>query len=123
MKIPYKILIITGILIEIILLLFFENEVIVNGPIVFWSIGVIIILNYGINIIKLSNSVKRTKPEVFKEYSIGIMLTRYALSDEKFLSMLDDNEKKLLEDSRNIFKYLVVCFILFAFSALLIAIK
>jgi len=122
-NIPYKTLIIIGVLVEATLLIFFDRKIVAYGPIIFWIIAAIIILNYGFNMFKLSNSVKQTKPEVFKRNSFGPMITRYALSDEKFLITLNDREKELLAESRNIFRYFFVCFILFAVSALLIFLK
>jgi len=123
MKVPYKTLIVVGILIEIVLLIFFDRKIVAYGPIIFWIIAAIIFLNYGFKMFKLSNSVKQTKPELFKRHSFGPMITRYALSDKKFLITLNESEKKLLGESRNIFRYFFVCFILFAVSSLLIFLK
>jgi hypothetical protein len=122
-KIPYKILIIIGILIEITLLIFFDEKTAAYGPIIFWIIGGIIILNSGFNSFKLSNSVKRTKPEVFKRYSFGPWLTNFALLDKKFLATLNEREKQLLAENQHLIRYFFVCFILFAISGLLIFFK
>ena len=122
-KIPYKILIITGLFLEVTLLIFFDRKTVVYGPIIFWIIAVIIIVNYGINIFKLSNSVKQTKPEVFKKYSLGPIITKHALTNKEFINVLNDREKELLTESSNIFRYFFVCLILFAVSALLTFLK
>ena len=123
MKALYKILITIGVLVEITLLIFFDRKIVAYGPIIFWIIAAIIILNYGFNMFKFSNSVKQTKPEIFKRYSFGPLITRYAFSDENFLNTLNDREKRMLTESRNIFRYFFVCFILFAVSSLLIFLK
>ncbi len=86
MKQLYTIIIIVGIIAEIILLTLFDKKVVVYGPIIFWMIGLFILLVYGANIFKLSKSVARTNPKLYKKHSFGIMLTQNALSDKNFLS-------------------------------------
>jgi len=119
----YTIIIIFGIITEIVLLLFFDKKITAYGPVIFWMIGLFGMLNFGANIFKLSYSVKRTKPELYKKHSFGIMITRNALADKEFLSALDEKEHKIIENNKIIFKYLFLCFGLFAISAILIALK
>jgi hypothetical protein len=104
-------------------LVFFDKKIVAYGPVIFWAIGLFGILNYGVNIFKLSDSVKRTKPELYKKHSFGIILTRNALSDKGFLSALEVDEQKIIENNKTIFKFLFLCFGLFAISAILIVLK
>jgi hypothetical protein len=119
MKNLYTTIIVIGILAEIILVVFFDKKIAVNGPVIFWAIGLLGILHYGVNIFKLSDSVKKTKPELYKKYSFGIMITRSALSDNEFLNTLNEDEQKVIENNKIIFKYLYLCSVLFAVSAIL----
>jgi hypothetical protein len=119
----YTTIIIIGIIAEIVLLVFFDKKIVAYGPVIFWAIGLFGILNYGVNIFKLSDSVKRTKPELYKKHSFGIILTRNALSDKGFLSALEVDEQKIIENNKTIFKFLFLCFGLFAISAILIVLK
>ena len=123
MKKLYTTIIIIGIIAEMALLIFFNKEIAAYGPVIFWAIALFGILNYGVNIFKLSDSVKRTKPELYKKHSFGIMITRNALSDKEFLGALDTPEQKIIENNKTIFKFLFLCFGLFAISAILIALK
>ena len=123
MKKIYTTIIIIGIIAEIVLLLFFDKKIAAYGPVIFWGIALFGILNYGVNIFKLSDSVKRTKPELYKKHSFGIMITRSALSDKEFLGALDDYEQRIIKNNNTIFKFLFLCFGLFAISAMLIVLK
>lgn len=116
MKKLYTRIIITGIAAELVLLTFFDKKIAAYGPVIFWVIGLFAILNYGKNIFKLSDSVKRTKPELYKKHSFGIMITTNALSDKEFLKALDTHEQKIIENNKTIFKFLILCFGLFALS-------
>ena len=123
MKKIYTTIIIIGIIAKIVLLLFFDKKIAAYGPVIFWGIALFGILNYGVNIFKLSDSVKRTKPELYKKHSFGIMITRSALSDKEFLGALDDSEQRIIKNNNTIFKFLFLCFGLFAISAILIVLK
>lgn len=106
-----------GIIANVILLIYFDEKFAAYGSVIFWGIGLIGMLNYGANIFKLSNSVKRTKSELYKKHSYGMMITRSALSNKEFLSALNDQEQGIIEDNRTIFKFLLICFGLFTISA------
>ncbi|WP_044208690.1 hypothetical protein [Flammeovirga sp. OC4] len=123
MKKIYTTIIIIGIIAEVVLLLFFDKKIAAYGPVIFWGIALFGILNYGVNIFKLSDSVKKTKPELYKKHSFGIMITRNALSDKEFLGALDDSEQRIIKNNKTIFKFLFLCFGLFAISAILIVLK
>ncbi|WP_338731386.1 hypothetical protein [Mangrovimonas cancribranchiae] len=123
MKKIYTTIIIIGIIAEIVLLFFFDKKIAAYGPVIFWGIALLGILNYGVNIFKLSDSVKRTKPELYKKHSFGIMITRNALSDKEFLEALDDSEQRIIKNNKTIFKFLFLCFGLFAISAIVIVLK
>ncbi|NQY11677.1 MAG: hypothetical protein HRT71_19435 [Flavobacteriales bacterium] len=123
MKKLYTTIIIIGIIAEIVVLVLFDKKIAAFGPVIFWAIGLFGILNFGANIFKLSNSVRRTKPELYKKHSFGIMLTRSALSNKDFLSALNEVEQKIIDDNKTIFKFLFLCFGLFAVSALMIGFK
>mgnify|MGYP005677668473 CR=1 FL=1 len=123
MKKIYTTIIIIGIIAKIVLLLFFDKKIAAYGPVIFWGIALFGILNYGVNIFKLSDSVKRTKPELYKKHSFGIMITRSALSDKEFLGALDDSEQRIIKNNNTIFKFLFLCFGLFAIFAILIMLK
>lgn len=119
----YTTIIVLGIITEVALLIFFDKKIAAYGPVIFWAIALFGILNYGANIFKLSDSVKKRNPELYKRYSFGLMITRNALSDDNFLDALIDNELKIIENNKTIFKYLFLCFGLFAVSAILIVLK
>lgn len=119
----YTTIIVLGIITEVALLIFFDKKIAAYGPVIFWAIALFGILNYGANIFKLSDSVKKRNPELYKRYSFGLMITRNALSDDNFLGALIDNELKIIENNKTIFKYLFLCFGLFAVSAILIVLK
>jgi hypothetical protein len=121
-KLSIKI-IVFGIITEVALLIFFDKKIAAYGPVIFWAIALFEILNYGANIFKLSASVKKRNPELYKRHSFGIMITRNALSDEKFLAALNEEELIIIENNKTIFKYLFLCFGLFAISAILIVLK
>ena len=70
-----------------------------------------------VNIFKLSSSVKKNKPDLFERYSLGIMIRRNALSDDKFLYALNEDEFKIAEN-KNLFTYFLICFVLFGVSVL-----
>ena len=123
MKKLYTTIIVFGIITEVVLLIFFDKKIAAYGPVIFWAIALFGILNYGGNIFKLSDSVKKRNPELYKSYSFGLMITRNALSDDKFLGALIENELKIIENNKTIFKYLFLCFGLFAVSAILIVLK
>jgi len=120
MKKLYTTIIIIGIIAEIAILIFFPKEIVAYGPVIFLAIELFGILNYGVNIFKLSDSVKWTKAELYKKHSFGIMITRNALSDKEFLGALDTHEQKIIKNNKTIFKFLFLCFGLFAISAILI---
>lgn len=123
MKKQYNVIIVIGIIIEIALLIFFDKKIAAYGPVIFWLISLLGILNYGANIFKLSDSVKKTKPELYNKHSFGILITRSALSDKKFLDALNDDELKIIANNKIIFKYLFLCFGLFAISSIVIVLK
>jgi hypothetical protein len=123
MKKQYKTLLFIAIALEIILLLFFDKKVAAYGPVLFWAIGLFGILNTASNISNLSKSVKKSKPELYKKYSFGFMITRSALGENEFLNALNEDEKQFIENNKIIFKYLVYCFLLFAVSALVLVLK
>jgi hypothetical protein len=76
MKKRYKTLLFIAITLEIILLLFFEKKVAAYGPVLFWAVGLVGILNTASNMSILSKSVKNSKPELYKKYSFGFMITK-----------------------------------------------
>ena len=119
----YTTIIVLGIITEVALLIFFDKKIAAYGPVIFWAIALFGILHYGANIFKLSDSVKKRIPELYKRYSFGLMITRNAFSDDNFLGALIDNELKIIENNKTIFKYLFLCFGLFAVSAILIMLK
>jgi hypothetical protein len=123
MKKRYSTLLFIGIILEIILLLFFNKKIAAYGPVIFWTIGLFGILNSASNMSNLSKSVKKSKPELYKKYSFGLMITRSALSENEFLNALNENEKQFIENNKIIFKYLLFCFLLFAVSALILVLK
>ena len=123
MKKRLKTLLFIAISIEIILLLFFDKKIAAYGPVLFWAVGLVGILNSASNMSKLSNSVKKSKPELYKKYSFGFMITRSALGENKFLSALNEEEKQYIENNKIIFKYLLFCFLLFAISAFILVLK
>ena len=112
-----------GVITEMALLIFFDQKIAAFGPIIFWAIGLLAIFNYGANIFKLSGAVKKTKPELYKKHSFGMMIKRSALSDKTFLGALNEDELKIIENNQIIFKCLFLCFGLFAISAILIFLK
>ena len=89
----------------------------------FWAVGRFGILNSASNMSKLSNSVKKSKPELYKKYSFGFMITRSALGETDFLNALNEAEKQYIENNKIIFKYLLFCFLLFAISAIILVVK
>ena len=120
----YNILIAFGILLEINLLLFADRETVAYGPVIFWLIAGICMLEMMINIFKLSASVKITKPKLFKQHSFLGMIKRFSLMDKKFIDALDNYELGLIEYNKSIFpRYFLICFILFGVSALLVVLK
>jgi hypothetical protein len=123
MKKRYKTLLFIAIVLEIILLLFFDKKVAAYGPVLFWAVGLVGILNSASNMSTLSKSVKNSKPELYKKYSFGFMITRNALGENEFLNTLNEEEKQLIENNKIIFNYLVYCFLLFAASALILVLK
>lgn len=123
MKKRYKTFLIIAISLEIILLLFFDKKIAAYGPVLFWAVGLVGILNSASNISKLSKSVKNSKPELYKKYSFGFMITRSALGENEFLSALNEEEKQYIENNKIIFKYLLFCFLLFAISAFILVLK
>ena len=112
-----------GVITAIALFIFFDRKVAAYSPVIFWAISLYGILNYRTNILKLSDSVKKTKHGLFKNYSFGKMLTRRALSDKKFLDELNGDELSLIMYNKIIFKYLMICFVLFAISAIVVVLK
>ena len=123
MKKRYNTLLFIAITLEISLLIFFDKKVAAYGPVLFWAIGLFGILNSASNMSNLSKSVKKSKPELYKKYSFGFMITRSALAENEFLNALNEEEKDYIENNKIIFKYLVYCFLLFAVSALILVIK
>ena len=123
MKNLYIVIIIIGIIAEMVLLIFFDKQVAAYGPVIFWGISFVGILNYIMNIFKLCNSVKKTKPDLYKRHSSGIWISRNAQWDKEFLDELDNHELKIIENNKIIFKFLFLCFGLFAISAILIVLK
>ena len=123
MKKLYTTIIVFGIIAEIILVIFFDKKIAAYGPVIFWAIGLFGIINCGANIFKLSDSVKKTKPELYKKHSFGKMITQNALSDNEFLNALNEYEQKFIENNKIIFKYMPLCFGLFMISAILIVLK
>lgn len=119
----YFSIIIIGIVIDSALLIFFNRQIAVYGPILFWSIGVVGMLIYIVNIFKLSRSVERTKPELYNRHRFGKILTREALSNKSFLSALNEDEQQIIEINNTLFKYQFICFMLFGISAILIFLK
>jgi hypothetical protein len=115
----YNTLIGIGIIADIILKVSFNTKIAAFGPIIFWAISIFGIINYSLNFFKLSNSVKKTKPELYKKYSFGLRLTRNALSENEFLNALNESELNEIDKNKIIFKYLLLCFGLFAVSAIL----
>ncbi len=112
-----------GVLAEFILLLFFDKEMAVYGPIIFWAIGGIIMLNYGVNIFKLSSSIKNTKPQLYKRHSFGLMINTSAFYNKEFLSALNDQEQNIIKTNKKIFLYLPLCFGLFMISIIILQIR
>lgn len=123
MKKLYTTIIAFGIITEVALIFFFDKKIAAYGPVIFWAIGLFGILNYGANILKLSDSVKKTKPELYKTHSFGIMITRNALSNKNFLDALNKDELRIIENNKTIFKFLFLCFGLFAISGILVVLK
>lgn len=123
MKIKFNVLIWAGIVLEIILFVFFDKSMITKGPVIFWLISVIGIFQYNLAISKLSKSVKKSNPNLFKKYSYGTWLRRDALSNNAFLDALNTDERMLREDSKVMFKFVFICFLLFAISILLVFLK
>lgn len=112
-----------GIIAEVVLLIFFEKKIAAYGPVIFWAICIFGMINYVSNIFKLSKSVKMTNPSLFKKNSFGKILTRNSLTDKVFLNALNESELKIFESNKIIFKSQLLCFGLFAVSAILIALK
>lgn len=119
----YTVIILTGILTEGILLVFFDKKIVAYGPVLFWAIGLFGIIHSGILIFTLSKSVKKSKPEIYKKFSFGLAITRSALSNFEFLNSLSIEEKEILKNQKLIFKYVLICFGLFVISALAAVIK
>ena len=107
-----------GILAQFILFIFNDKNTVSYAPVLFWAIGLLLGLNYMVNIFKLSSSVKKSKPDLFERYSFGIMIIRNALSDAKFLYTLNEDEFKLIAENKNLFTYFLICFVLFGVSVL-----
>lgn len=116
-------LILLGVIINLIMFLFLDESIFAFAPVAFWAIALFGILKYASSIFKLSSSVKRTKPELYKIHSIGFMLNKTALSDDAFLKELNTEETAIIKDGKSIFKYLFICFGLFALSSILIILK
>lgn len=123
MKNLYTKLIAIGIITEVALIIFFDKKIAAYGPVIFWAIGLFGIINYAVNIFKLSDSVKKTKPELFKTHSIGIMITRNALLDKHFLGVLNEDELRIIEKNKTIFPFLFLSFLLFVLSGIIIVLK
>jgi hypothetical protein len=101
MKKRCKTFLIIAISIEIILLLFFDKKIAAYGPVLFWAVGLVGILNSASNMSKLSNSVKKSKPELYKKYSFGFMITRNALGENEFLNAKNNEEKQYMENIKS----------------------
>jgi Ca2+/Na+ antiporter len=114
----YTFLILFSVLVSIVLF-FIDSDIRNFAPIAFWATALLFILNYGYIIIRTSNDIKKSNPELYKKYAVGFMLTRNALSDESFLNQINEDEKKNLGKLKVIFRYLFVCFLLFAASSIL----
>ena len=110
-------IIVIGILAQFILFIFNDKNTVSYAPVLFWAIGLLLGLNFMVNIFKLSSSVKKNKPDLFERYSLGIMIRRNALSDAKFLYALNEDEFKIAEN-KNLFTYFLICFVLFGVSVL-----
>jgi hypothetical protein len=87
----------------------------VYGPFIFWAIAVFGIINYGVNIFKLSASVKKTKPELYKTFSFGIMLTTKDLKNFELDSILSIDSNNLILNI-NIDSFLIKPFDLLTFK-------
>lgn len=123
MKKQYTLFIILGIIANVILMLVASKKIVVFAPVLFWGIAAFGVFNGALNYFALSNSIKRSKPELYKKYSIGFFITRNALAEESFLKALNDEEMKLIENNKIIFKYLLICFLLFGLSAIVVVLK
>ena len=115
----YTFLILFSVLVSTVLF-FFDSDIRNFAPIAFWAAALLFILNYGYIIIRTSNDIKKSNPELYKKYAVGFMLTRNALSDESFLNQINEDKKKNLGKLKVIFRYLLACFLLFAASGLLL---
>ena len=120
----YNILIGSGILLEVVLLIFADREIVAYGPVIFWIIAGVCMLEMMINTFRLSASVRISKPKLFKQHSFLGIIKRFSLMDKKFLESLNNYELRLIDYNNTIFpRYFLICFVLFGVSALLVVLK
>lgn len=112
-----------GIIAQVILFIFCDKKIASYGSVLFWSIGLLVGVNYAINLFKLSRLVGKTKPDLYDKNSFGILIRRTALSDNKFLNTLNENELRIIAENKNLFRYFLICFILFGVSSILVVVK
>lgn len=112
-----------GISITVFLLFLTIGSSIKNwAPVCFWAGALIVIIKYGILAFSLSNKVKKSNPELFNKHSIGFTLSKWAFKDQTFLNSITAEEKEIVKELKNTFKYLFIFFILFGVSAFVITI-
>lgn len=122
MKQTYTVLIVAGVVVNLLLFVFYDKSIAAYGPVIFWGIGAYIMLRYGWKSSQLFLSVKRTNPELYKAHTIGRfhLKSGRALRDQAFLDALIPEEQKMAEEARGSLKYMYVCMGLFVVSSFLI---
>lgn len=137
-KLNAKIILVLSVLM-ILFQLVVDDEIAGVVPIILWSVGLISILIWAVNLFRFITSVKRTKPELYKNlYNVLALfntaifsdfekkyIKRYTNSEEltNMLEQLNDYEISIIEATKKI-RYLIFhIFLLFAFSALTLVLK
>lgn len=137
-KLYAKVILVLSVLM-ILFQLVVDDEIAGVVPIILWSVGLISILIWAVNLFRFITSVKRTKPELYKNlYNVLALFKTAIFSDfekkyikrytnsEKLTNMLEqlnDYEISIIEATKKIKMLMFLIFILFTFSALTLVLK
>lgn len=128
MLISYPKIIWAAVIIEAILLMFFDEKVANYGPAMFWGIGISLLINIALIRRKISAFIKNYSSDIFKKHAVidvfgNQMLSRFSFENRQILDSLDEKNTALLETKNRLFKYGIFCFVLFAASGVSTVIK
>jgi hypothetical protein len=112
-------LLVIGALAATLIIIVCDKHIAVYTPVIFWGLALLGQMTYIRNIFKLSHAVKNSKPELYKKHSFGIMLSRSALRDKKFLNALQE-ELHIITQNKMVNKLVLNCIGLFVISAVFI---